>query len=109
MTTKQHVLTYPCRGTRHWMEQVPRPVDWVMPGTDYWHGAWAILHLRCARCQTERHIALDYNGYILADKYDHRPPGYNLKSGEAPAREQVRLWLLEDTRDRKKRRLKSVK
>src|SRR6185503_15799536 len=78
MKTKQHLHEYPCRGTLHWMEHVPCPADFVMPNSDYWRGADDVLHYRCDRCGTERHIALDYLGEILADKYDHRPAGYSL-------------------------------
>jgi len=93
------------------MEHVPCPADFVMPNSDYWRGADDVLHYRCDRCGTERHIALDYLGEILADKYDHRPAGYSLPRGEAPRRRQVRLWLLEESRNttRKTRRLKAVK
>ncbi len=93
------------------MEHVPTPADFVMPNSDWWRGAAQILHYRCARCTTERHIAMDYIGEILADKYDHRPAGYSLARGEAPTRAQARLWLLADTHNAKKMRgrLKAVK
>lgn len=84
-----------CRASRHLMERLPAPTDWQMPSSHLWMGAKYILHKRCSRCGTWRHIAINHRGGLLATYYDY-PDGYLQEPGEGRmSSDDLRLWEVE--------------
>lgn len=89
-------ITYQdCRALRHAMERIDGSEvdDDELPVSPMWHHAWRIIHLRCMRCKTRRHIAIDKRGARLAHVYRY-PDDYLLPKGEPRVdADTMRLWL----------------
>lgn len=95
-------VTMECRALRHAMERMPAgPPGWKAPPG--WKVAYKILHLRCMRCSTWRHIAIDYLGQQLYVKYEW-PEGYLRGKGEGRLdANELRLWQARQSRRRRRR------
>ncbi len=82
-----------CRALRHAMERMDGPGEDVLPSSPLWDSARWVIHLRCMRCETWRHIAVDHRGNILASCY-RWPDDYLRPKGEARIEaSDLRLWL----------------
>lgn len=87
----EEAMAYECRATRHWMaRQAHAPSDWK-PTWPY-IGAAHVIHLECYRCGTQRHIAIDHTGGILASRYEW--PDWYRRGGteERLTGDELRLW-----------------
>lgn len=97
---------YRCQATRrHRMfAQDNAPADWTAPNSAYWSMCWDIVHLLCDDCGTWRHIAIDYEGGVLASKYVH-PDGYLMDEGqERPTMGHWYVKAAEDVQERRRKR-----
>lgn len=91
-------IQYECRFLRHAWDQFT-PIDFEHRGL--WRRA---IHLRCPRCGTTRHDALDVHGELLTRKYEY-PDEYKMDRDERPTAEQLRMWIYK--KNRSQARLKS--
>jgi len=57
------------------------------------------LSLRCTRCTAERHDLIDSIGSVGGRRYIY-PDGYQLKRDETPSREEMRMSLFRNVRDK---------
>lgn len=80
-------MQYECRFLRHSWD-VFSPIDFARTGL--WKRA---IHLRCLRCGTVRHDALDSRGELLTRRYEY-PDEYRMDIDERPTGDQLRLWML---------------
>jgi hypothetical protein len=80
-----------CRALRHAMERMPGPGEDALPESPLWHSARYVIHLRCMRCGTWRHVAIDRKGGKLAQVYRY-PDDYLRPKGE-PRIDQADLFL----------------
>jgi hypothetical protein len=84
-------VQYECRFLRHSWD-VFSPVGFAHSGL--WRRA---IHLRCPRCGTVRHDALDVHGELLTRKYEY-PDEYKMDQDDRPTSDQLRLWMLKRNR-----------
>lgn len=61
-----------------------------------------VLSLRCVRCGTERHDAIDLSGDVTSRRYRH-PEGYRLTGDEKPSRSFFRRQVFLASRRKKKK------
>ena len=57
------------------------------------------LSLRCARCTAERHDTIDHIGQVGSRRYIY-PQDYQMTRDETPTREEMRLSLFRDVREK---------
>lgn len=79
-------IQYECRFLRHAWE-VFTPLDF--PNRGLWRRA---IHLRCPRCATVRHDALDVHGELISRKYDY-PDEYKMDRDDRPTGDELRMWI----------------
>lgn len=84
-------LQFACRLMGHAWDTFT-PVEFH--GTSMWRRSF---HLRCVRCGTIRHDALDSRGQLMTRRYEY-PDEYRMQGEERPTSDDLRLWMFKRNR-----------